>query len=364
LPQLPLNAYQRAAAFLREPRAGHRFWSTLPRAGIVLLAAICAPSLAMSTPVERHVAVMGTMLAIEIRATTREDALRASEAALSEIESAEALLSTWRADTPLARLNVAIPGVPVRVPLHLATALGDVLALADRVDHAFEPGVLPLVRAWGLRSGGRVPAPAELEAARRAASPGGFAVNVRASTVTRLRPDAAIDEGAWGKGWALDRAGAALRTAGASGFLDLGGQILAVGKQSRVIDVAHPRNRARTVLRLCLRDASASTSGNGERGLDTPAGRIGHLLDPKSGRPAPDFGSVTVIAPSAFLADVLSTALFVLGPEEGQALSERLRREGLAHETIFLIDRGGSLQIVPSPGAKSLITEGDDRCSK
>ena len=70
-----------------------------------------------------------------------------------------------------------------------------------------------------------------------------------------------------------------------------------------------------------------------------------------------------MIAPSAFVADVLSTALFVLGPEEGLLLSERLRREGVAHETIYLIDRGGSVEIAASPGATTLITEGDDRCT-
>lgn len=331
--------------------------------GLALATVLGAPSHATPVAVERHVAVMGTMLTIEVHAATREEALRVSAVSLSEVEAAEALLSTWRADTPLARLNEAPPGIPVRVPIRLATALRDAFAFSGRTGHAFEPGVLPLVRAWGLRSGGRVPLPAELETARRACSPGTFAVDVPASTVTRLRPDAAIDEGAWGKGWALDRAGAALRAAGASGFLDLGGQVVAIGTQPRDIDVAHPRDRARTVLSLRLHDLSASTSGNGERGLETPEGRIGHLLDPRSGRPAPDFGSVTVIAPSAFVADVLSTALFVLGPEEGLLISERLRRAGVVHETIFLIDRGGSVEIAASPGAKTLITEGDDRCS-
>jgi FAD:protein FMN transferase len=307
---------------------------------------------------ERRVAAMGTLFGVEAKAATRERALAASEAAIHEIEAAEALLSTWRSDTPLARLNEAPAGVATGIPPELAAVLDDVFALSARTEHAFEPAILPLVRAWGLRTGGRHPVEAELEAARLACAPGAFAVDRAHATATRLRPGAAIDEGAWGKGWALDRAVAALRAHGASGLLDLGGQGYAVGGGARRVEVAHPKHREKSVLALSLVEASASTSGDGER--------PGHLLDPRSGRPAPDFGSVTVVAKTGLVADVLSTALFVLGPEAGRAVSQRLAADGVPHEYVFLIDRGDRIEILASPGARSLIAncEGDLGCPK
>jgi FAD:protein FMN transferase len=308
--------------------------------------------------VERRVAAMGTLFGVEAKAATREAALEASEAAIHEIEAAEALLSTWRSDTPLSRLNEAPAGFATAIPSELAAVLDDVFALSARTEHAFEPAILPLVRAWGLRSGGRHPVGAELESARLACTSGAFAVDRAHATATRLRPSAAIDEGAWGKGWALDRAAAALLTHGASGFLDLGGQVLALGGGARRVEVAHPKHRERSVLALSLAEASASTSGDGER--------PGHLLDPRSGRPAPDFGSVTVVAKTGLVADVLSTALFVLGPDAGRAVSKRLAADGVPHEYVYLIDRGDRIEILASPGARSLIVhcEGDLGCPK
>jgi len=289
---------------------------------------------------------MGTSLELRVTASDRTSALAASEAAAREVERVEALLSTWRPGTPLTRVNEGPVGVPIGVPREVASLLADMLALADRTGGAFDPTVAPLVRAWGLREGGRVPSPAEIAAAREAL--GAVRVDRAAATVTRLHSGAGLDEGAWGKGYALDRAASILRGLGASGVLDLGGQLLALGEAEA--GVAHPRQRDRVVLTLRLRDGSVSTSGNSERAVGEGSSRIGHLLDPRTGRPARDFGSVTVLAPTGLVADVLSTALFVVGPDEGLRVSESLRASGLAHEALYLIDRGNHLEARPSAG--------------
>src|SRR5450759_3731687 len=294
----------------------------------------------------RHLAAMGTALSLTVSAPTRDAALRASEAGVREIERVEALLSTWRDDTPLARVNTAAPGLPTPVSPELFALLKRVFDWETKTGGAFDPTVLPLVRAWGLRSGGRIPGADELRAARDATGLSLFSFEESSSTVTRRDALAGIDEGAWGKGWALDKAAAAMRAAGAtSGILDLGGQILAFGEETSV-DIADPRDRAKTVSRLRLTDASASTSGNSERGVRVKGQRIGHLLDPHTGRPARDFGSVTISAPSGLVADVLSTAFFVLGPVKGMALSGRLRANGVAHEALFFLEdeEGGNLK--------------------
>ncbi|MEO8587527.1 MAG: FAD:protein FMN transferase [Acidobacteriota bacterium] len=315
--------------------------------------------------IARHLAAMGTALSLAVSAPTRDAALEASEAAVRAVEAAERLLSTWRDDTPLARLNAATPGEPHEIPAPLFGLLKRVFEWEKETGGAFNPAVGPLVTAWGLRSGGRIPEARELDAARHASEPSLFTFEASAPSslfssslrVIRFAADARIDEGAWGKGWALDRTAEAARAAGATSFvLDLGGQVLASGEDAAVA-VAHPRDRTRTVATIRLRDASASTSGNSERGRTVGERRIGHLLDPRTGEPAPDFGSVTVVAKDGLTADVLSTAFFVLGPEEGMAMSERLRAGGVAHEALFFFDgeEGRALGVSMSPGMKRLV---------
>jgi thiamine biosynthesis lipoprotein len=307
--------------------------------------------------VVRHLAVMGTALSLSVSAPTRDAALRASEAGTREIERIEALLSTWRKDTPLARLNTAAPGTPHEIPAPLFALLKRVFEWSERTDGAFDPTVLPLVRAWGLRSSGRIPGADELRTALGATGRDLFTFEESSLRVTRRDALAGIDEGAWGKGWALDKAAAAMREAGAaSAILDLGGQILAFGEDAE-IDIADPRDRTVSAGRFCLRNASASTSGNSERGMVVKGRRIGHLLDPRSGFPADDFGSVTVIAPDGLVADVLSTAFFVLGPADGLALSQRLRADGAVHETLFCLEGedGHAGRVSMSPGMKRLV---------
>ncbi len=313
-------------------------------------------------PIARHLAVMGTALSLTVSAPTRETALAASEAAVRAVEAAESLLSTWREDTPLARLNAGAPGVAAPVPAELFGLLTKIFEWEEKTGGAFDPAVAPLARAWGLRSGGRIPGASELLDARRATGVSLFTFDESSLRITRWAAAAGIDEGAWGKGWALDRAAEALRAAGAAALvLDLGGQILASGAETPV-DVADPRNRSRAAATIRLRDASASTSGNSERGLVVEGRRVGHILDPRSGEPARDFGSVTVVAKDGLTADVLSTAYFVLGPEEGLALSERLRADGVAHEALFFLEgeKGKALRVSMSPGMRRLVSLAPD----
>jgi FAD:protein FMN transferase len=299
--------------------------------------------------VERRLLAMGTLLTLRVAGEDRAAALTASEAAASEVARVEDLLSTWKGGGPLERLNRARPGEPIAVGLEAAGLLSVVCDWSARTEGAFDPTVEPLVRAWGLRGAGRVPGATEIAHALAAVGAGSFAIDAARGQATRLLPGAGIDEGAWGKGYALDRAVAAIQEAGGSeALLDLGGQVLALGRST--VAIADPRDRRRIAASFAITDASVSTSGNSERGLTVAGRRLGHLLDPHTGRPAPDFGSATAIAPSGLIADVLSTAFFVLGPEKGLALSEKLRRDGFSNEALFLVVVGGRLTAFASPG--------------
>ena len=335
----------------------------LPSAASFLRLSLCLIQPEEPALVERQLAVMGTVFEISVSAPDRASALDASEAAVREIARVEDLLSTWKPGGPLDRLNHARPGRPVDLDPETAALLAEVLAWSARTQGAFDPTVLPLTCAWDLRGRGRVPGAAELSRALEATGTGRFALESATGRATRLDPEAGIDEGAWGKGYALDRAAAALRRAGVRGaVLDLGGQLYVLGPgpggRGSSVAVADPRDRRRVAATLAVAETSVSTSGNSERGLTVGGRRISHLLDPCTGFPAPDFGSATVVSASGLVADILSTAFFVLGPERGLALSETLRQQGFANEVLFLVVEGERLHAVASPGLEFHLKEG------
>ncbi len=318
--------------------------------GVVLVLAADRPATAPAR-VERHLEAMGTLLGISVTGPDRAAAIESSEMAVREIARVEALITTWRPGGPLDRVNTAPPGETVLLDAEVSELLNAVFGWSERTEGAFDTTVLPLVRAWDLRGQGRVPDAAALSRALAATGQEQFALDAATGRMLRLSADAGIDEGAWGKGYALDRAVLQLKGSGVrEALLDLGGQVTVLGGSA--VCVADPRERRRTAAFLDIVDSSVSTSGNSERGIFVAGRRIGHLLDPRTGHPAPDFGSVTVVAPSGFAADILSTAFFVLGPEKGLELSRRLRDQGFENEALFLVVKDGSVRKLASPGLR------------
>ncbi len=267
---------------------------------------------------------MGTRLGIHLEGPAAQTA---GEAALAEIRRIEAACSTWRPESAWSGLNGA-QGTAFTLDPEWMTLLARAKAWHLWTEGAFDPVLMSLVRAWRLREGGRRPDHAALEAARRAS--GGDLLQLDAAThQARLgHPGAGIEEGAFLKGYALDRARLRAQPLAPCGWLDFGGQLLAWGRPVPA-GIAHPLHRDRARVRLTLADASLSTSGCSERGR--------HILDPRSGLPCEAWGSVSVVAASAFDADVLSTALYVMGPEQGLAWAARKEVAAL-----FLFNDGGA----------------------
>lgn len=282
------------------------------------------PPASFGHTVERRPILMGTMARLVVAGPSRAESLEATREIERILRSAEAELSTWKPGTELDRLNRASPDRPVELVETVASELSRALRCAAATHGAFDPTLGALVAAWDLRGEGRAPAEEELQEALRRSGwrqlqEHGGAWH-RASGVT-------VDEGGFGKGAALDRVGRWLSdTAPGRVLVDLGGQILLFDPRGDgppwPVSVAHPDDRQRPVLRLALPHGSVATSGNGERARASTGGAIGHLLDPRTGRPAADFGSVTVWAPTALEADCLATGLFVAGPDTALALAE------------------------------------------
>ena len=260
---------------------------------------------------------MGTHLTMSVSAKNRETALAASELARAAIERAETRLSTWRVGSELDRLNRTPVGEWVAVSAELELDLEVALDLARLTGSAFDPVIGSLVAAWDLRGNGAIPDRLRLGAAIE--NTGHELVELDDGRVRRLQAGATIEEGGFGKGAGLRDAVTAALAAGAECVrLDLGGQLIMTSPCGpETIDIADPRDRRAVVGSVVVEGVSVATSGNSVRSLEVGDIQVGHLLDPRIGRPARDWGSVTVIARDPLKADCLATALFVMGPERG-----------------------------------------------
>ena len=301
--------------------------------------------------------LMGTRLSIEVTAAEPGAAI---EAAFTEVQRLDGVLSNWRADSELVRLNREAGRGEVRCSEDLFGAVQAAIDWARRTDGAFDPTIDPLTRWFGLRGPeGRLPGPGEAlsvappprpdpqdrEAAVRLVDWRRVRLHRATRSIRFDAPGMSLDLGGIGKGQALDAALRVLRARGVrSALLDFGGQLLAYGEGPDDggfrVGVAPPDARNESAVVLRLRDRSLSTSGNAERRMPVEQGGAGHLLDPATGAPAGYQGSVTVMARQGADADALSTALFVMGPEKGLAWAERhevdvlfLERDAMGHLT-------------------------------
>ncbi|MCC7011191.1 MAG: FAD:protein FMN transferase [Planctomycetes bacterium] len=278
---------------------------------LLSLAQSSAPSL--PARVERRVAAMGTHFELSVEASERRLALAASEVAVRALESVEQRLSTWRGDSDLARFNAAPAGVPVEVSPELAADLRACRELWNASQGAFDPTVGALVRAWDLRGSGRLLDGAGV--AQALASVGFDRGCIEQPDGRWVRGERVVlEEGGFGKGVGLDAALASLRAGSAIARLDLGGQVAVLGERVEW-SIADPRQRASAVLAWSIESGSIATSGNSESRRDVEGTVLGHLIDPRDGRPAADFGSVSVWCAGATAADAFSTAAFVMGPQ-------------------------------------------------
>lgn len=257
---------------------------------------------------------MGTICEIELPASTRADAH--ADAAFAEIDRIEQFLSTWKPASELSRLNASADGTPHIVSRELNAVLTEAMTLAERTEGAFDPLVGPLVGVWQTRADGAVPAPDALAAAVRRGSSGNVAI---ADGAVKLADGAELEEGGFGKGYALDRALALLKQFGEpQALINFGGQIAVYGYDNALeVDVAMPDDRGTPALRLRVGDGSVSTSSGSEKTFEVGGRTFSHIIDPRTGEALPPRGSVTVITDRAFEADALSTALYVLGPRDG-----------------------------------------------
>ncbi len=245
--------------------------------------------------------------------------------ALDLVESLEEQLSYFRPTSEISRINLLAAEEPVEVDPGLFDLLQTAMRLYAETQGAYDITAAPLWEAWGFaRRAGEIPSDAQLAEARSRVGGQWVELDATRCTIRFLKPGVRLNLGSIGKGYALDVCAAHLAGRGMADFLLHGGQssVLARGlqnpgqaQQSWEIGIRHPQQPGRRLGVVRLRDRALGTSGGQFQSFRHRGRRYGHILDPRSGWPAQDVLSTTVVAPTAALADALSTAFYVMGPE-------------------------------------------------
>lgn len=290
---------------------------------------------------------LGTSVSIEVypRSADVEDVRSGIERAFGAVAAVDQALNPYSADTPVARFN-ANPYLTTKLPREALDVLGRVEAL--EVAESFSPALFGVTSLYRFGDGGSVPTSealaTELGLARMLRiQPDGTARIVEPiypGTRRRLGGHAGLDFGGANKGLAMDRAAAVL--SGEAALLTCGSSTLAIGtkpdgKPWRV-GIEDPREVGKVIAIVSSEGTlSVSTSGDYQTYFEKDGVRYHHLLDPATGRPARGLRSLTVFGRmSALDADILSTALFVMGRDRALAYAEE---HGIG---VYLVDDTGT----------------------
>lgn len=300
---------------------------------LVLLGSLALQRCAGERPqqVSRSRILMGTVVEISAFGADPGRLEAAVTDAFAEMARIEALMRPAGEGSDVARLSASEQGTEVAPETAAVVALG--LQVAAVSGGAFDMGLGRLKALWAIEGENpRVPSAEEIGQAL--AGTGRGDLRLAGTRVEKAAPTLAVDLGAIAKGYAVDRAAEVLGKAGiGSAAVNAGGDIRLIGKRGGRpwrIAIQHPREADRPLATLELSDVAVVTSGDYERFFEKEGVRYHHIFDPRTGYPAGRCRSVTVVAKSAALADALSTAVFVLGPEEGLALLRRFpQTEGL-----------------------------------
>ena len=307
------------------------------------LLAGCAPGKQETQPLSATVLAMGTVMTLTLYPVEGDDGQAAMDGLRQTLEQLDAALTAGEGGEAAA-LNAA-GGEWTAVP-QSGALLAQTLELARLTGGTLDPTAYAAVKAWGFADGNyTVPTREELEQLMAAIDYTQVEVSGDGAQA-RLAPGQQLDFGATAKGWAGDLLRQQLEQEGiASALLDLGqSSIAAVGTKPdgspwriAVQDPAGDNGDYVGILELSGR--SMGTSGSYQRYFEQDGVRYCHIIDPATASPARSgLAGVTVVADSCLLCDGLSTALFVMGLEDGV----RFWRENssLGFDVIFITDAG------------------------
>ncbi len=303
---------------------------------LLILLSLCLPQTLMAQWFEDEEAIMGTPVRVELWSNDAARASAAMAAVMREMHRIDALMSPFKTDSELARINREAGDKPVPVSKELFQLIQKAQSVSRLTAGVFDISFASVGYLYDYRKGIHPSVP-EIRAHLPAVNYHAIKLDSKTHSLFFSLPGMRIDLGGIAKGYAVDRAIQLLRQQNIRhALVSAGGDSRLLGdRRGRpwMIGIRHPRDtpkqtveeKARTSpVALPLSDIAISTSGDYERYFIRDGVRYHHIINTKTGQSAHASQSVTVIGPDASMTDALSTSVFILGPKKGIALINRL----------------------------------------
>ena len=280
---------------------------------------------------------MGSLITLTAYTPDAARAVEAFGAAFVEFHRLEALLTVWRTDSDVSRINRAAGGAPVEVAPETIEVVRQAVAMSRLTQGKFDVTFGALSGLWRFDhdQDNEIPSPYLIQQRLGRVGWEQIEFDETSRTVRLSRKGARMHLGGIGKGYAVDRAVSILRTKGLTDFMvQAGGDLYVAGQKGDRpwrVGIRDPRgDRTAFFAAAEITNATFSTSGDYERFFIKDGRRYHHILDPDLGRPAEGTRSVSVVASDATTADALSTGLFILGADRGIELVDSFPGVGAA----------------------------------
>jgi thiamine biosynthesis lipoprotein len=267
--------------------------------------------------------IMGTNIQTEIWADSPQLGERATQAVMAEMERINQLMSPYIAESELSLLNHGAADSAIKVGKELFELVALSLELSRETDGAFDITFASVGYLYDYR-GKHKPSEQEIAQLLNAIDYRHVVLDKAEQSIYFANKNVKIDLGGIAKGHAVDNAITILKDMGIQhALVTAGGDTGLLGDRRGkpwMVGIRDPRNREKQAVVLPLSNIALSTSGDYERYFEQDGQRFHHILSPRSGKSAYHVQSVSIIGSSSTLNDALSTAVFVLGVQQGMDL--------------------------------------------
>jgi FAD:protein FMN transferase len=322
---------------------------------LITLLIFCCNKSGEIRPIEKTKLKMGTFFKIVVYDNDKpqKQVEQAIDEAFQVITELEFIADYLNDSSTVSNINRSAAGKFVEADSQLIDMLNESQRIAAMTDGAFDITIAPVMDLWKFHNNSQpqIPAEPELQSALKLVDY--RALEIKDFMVKFDRPGMSIDLGGIGKGYAVDYAMKVLIRHGIKDALvNAGGNLKAICSKltagKRKIWIKHPRFPEKFYGYFYMDDGSVSTSGDYEQYFIVDSVRYHHILNPKTGYPANQCVSVTITCPGGMTSDVLSTAAFVLGPEKGMQLIEKLEDV----EGVIIFEQNHQLHHIVSSGLR------------
>ena len=287
---------------------------------VLTASAFVIPKKTMRTFVSNYENVLGTSLELKFKAANQTDADLAEERALNEIDRLDHILSAYKADSEFSKWMKS-GNSAVKISPELFEVLQQFENYKSVTHGAIDASAEVIGQVWKKAAlANHLPSTAELQAAVALVKQKHYVLNEKDQTVTRL-DNAPLALNSFAKSYIINKAAEqAIRTSGIENVVvNIGGDMVIKGNAPEDIEIANPKADAENDAALTtvkVANMAVATSGNYRRGFSVKGKWYSHIVDPRTGNPAAEIISATVIAPNASEAGALATSFNVLSVDE------------------------------------------------